>query len=127
MRRHLGNLDGSNLTKLDWTKAARPKFDPDAPVSVVDHGSFLYDDDHKFVPESKRALKNSKAQKAQKALLARSEKIRLHAIIKKFGEQRALAMGVPRDLVEASLQAKERKKLRRERRAAARATTTVKS
>lgn len=84
-------------------------------VEVRVSGVWSGDDARPFETAAQR--KDRKTREAA-ALAARSEATRYKAIIKKFGEERAIEIGVPIAFIEARRQAEERAQRRRERRAA---------
>lgn len=98
------------MTKLDYTKVSER--DPGRVIEVRESAVWSGNDSHPFEPESKRRARQARERAA---LAARSEAIRYEAIIKKFGEQHAIEIGVPRGLVEALRRAKDREKQRQER------------
>lgn len=98
------------MTKLDYSKASEP--DPARVVEVRDSGVWSGNDERPFETEAQRRTRRVK-EKA--ALFGRSEKIRYGAIIKKFGEQRAMEIGVPREFIEARRIAIARTQKRQER------------
>jgi hypothetical protein len=78
------------VTKLDYRKVGEP--DPARVVDVRDSGVWSGDDAQPFEPEGKRRARQAREREA---LAERSETLRFRAIIKKFGEERAVEIGVP--------------------------------
>lgn len=104
------------MTKLDYSKLSEP--DPGRVIEVRESGVWSGNDSRPFETKSQSRARRTRQNAA---LLARSEAIRYKAIIKKFGEQRAIEIGVPPSFIEAQHIAKERAQRRRQRRAAKRA------
>lgn len=101
------------MTKLDYRKGPEP--DPARVVEVQHTGVWSGNDERPFETEMQRRTRRTR-EKA--ALISRSERIRYGDIIKKFGEQRAVELGVPRGFIEARRRAQARAEQKRERQAA---------
>jgi hypothetical protein len=112
------------MTKLNWDKARFSKPDPGAMIEPPE--DFEVD---RWVPPKERARQRAKAEAARARLFKRSEELRFKAMIKKFGEAKAIALGVPASFAAALRQtklanradeksARERAEARRARRAA---------
>jgi hypothetical protein len=115
------------MTKLNWNKARRSNPDPGAVIEPPE--DFEVD---RWVPPKERERQIAKAAAARARLLKRSEELRFKAMIKKFGETKAIALGVPGSFVTALRQTKlenrarakaaqERAEARKARRAARKA------
>lgn len=112
------------MTRLNWTKARISIPDPGALIEPPE--DFEVD---RWVPPKERERQKAKAEAARARLLKRSEELRFKAMIKKFGEAKAIALGVPASFAAALRQTKptskarekteqERAKVRNARRAA---------
>jgi hypothetical protein len=89
------------MTRLNWNKAGFANPDPGAVIEPSEN--FEVD---RWVPPKERARQKAKAAAARARLLKRSEELRFKAMIKKFGEAKAIELGVPASFVEALRQAK---------------------
>lgn len=98
------------MTKFDYSKAPEP--DPARVIEVRESGVWSGNDVRPFETETQR---KERYAKERKATAARSERIRLNAIIKKYGIERATDFGGPRAFVEAHLAARAKAQRNQER------------
>lgn len=112
------------MTKLNHERPYREP-DPGRVVEVFDNGGvWSGNDDHPFETEVQRRRRQ---EGEREGLLKRSEELRYKAMIKKYGAERAVALGVPQAFIADQRQAKlraqqkeQRAREKRERRAARR-------
>lgn len=95
------------MTRLNWNKARLANPDPGAVIEPPE--DFEVD---RWVPPKERERRKAKAAAARARLLKRSEELRFKAMIKKFGEAKAMALGVPGSFVAALRQAKLENRVR---------------
>jgi len=89
------------MTRLNWNKAGLSTPDPGAMIEPPE--DFEVD---RWVPPKERERQRAEAEATRARLLKRSEELRFKAMIKKFGEAKAIALGVPASFAAALRQTK---------------------